>query len=92
MVENTVGLSVAQPPVESLALDFSEAPGAFAVRDQLVGEVSPESRAAAFATLPVSAQANAASMYAAFAAWVSQSSSDGQGSGAFAGAKRSTRR
>lgn len=92
MVEDTVGLSVAQPPVESLALNFSEAPGAFAVRDQLVGEVSPESRAAAFATLPVSAQANAASMYAAFAAWVSQSSSDGQGSGAFAGAKRSTRR
>jgi hypothetical protein len=64
---------------------------AFAGSDQPVAAISSEGRAAAFATLPDSAQANLASMYAAFAAGFSQSSADGQGSGVFVGTKRSAR-
>jgi hypothetical protein len=93
MVEDFVGLGVAQPAVESPAVDVSASPVvAFAGSDQPASAISPESRAAAFSTVPVTAQPSVASMYAAFAAGFSQSGSDGQGSSAFAGAKRSARR
>jgi len=93
MVEDFVGLGVAQPAVESPAVDLSTSPVvAFAGSDQTAAAISPESRAAAFSTVPVTAQPSVASMYAAFAAGFSQSGSDGQGSSAFAGAKRSARR
>ena len=93
MFENLVGFSVAQPAVESPAVDFIASPVvAFAGSDQPAAAISPESRAAAFSMVPVSAQPSDASMYAAFAAGFSQSGSDGQGSSAFAGAKRSVRR
>ena len=94
MVEDIIFVcsSVAQPPLESPAVGFSESPVvAFAGSDQPVAVVLPESRAAAFATLPDNAQANSTSLYAAFAAGFIQSSGDGQGSGAFAGTKRSAR-
>jgi len=93
MFEDLVDFSVAQPAVESPAVDVSASPVvAFAGSDQPASAISPESRAAAFSTVPVTAQPSVASMYAAFAAGFSQSGSDGQGSSAFAGAKRSARR
>jgi hypothetical protein len=93
MAEDLVGLGVAQPDVASPAVDFSASPVvAFAGSDQPASAISPESRAAAFSTVPGTAQPSVASMYAAFAAGFSQSGSDGQGSSAFAGAKRSARR
>jgi hypothetical protein len=93
MVEDFVGLSVAQPAVESPAVDFSTSPVvAFAGSDQTAAAISPENRAAAFSMVPVTAQPSVASMYAAFAAGFSQSAGDGQGSSAFAGVKRSARR
>ena len=93
MAEDLVGLGVAQPDVASPAVDFRPSPVvAFAGSDQAASAISPESRAAAFSTVPVTAQLSVASMYAAFAAGFSQSGSDGQGSSAFAGTKRSARR
>ena len=92
MAEDIVGLSVAQTSVESPAVDFSASPVvAFAGSDQPAAAISSEGRGAAFATLPDIEKANLASMYAAFAAGFSQSSADGQGSGVFAGTKRSAR-
>jgi len=83
---------VAQTSVESPVVDFSASPVvAFAGSDQPVAAISSEGRGAAFATLPDIEKANLAGMYAAFAAGFSQSSADGQGSGVFAGTKRSAR-
>ena len=92
MVENPEDFCVVQPPVDSPEVNFTVAPVAFAGIDRPVAAVSPDSRAAAFATVAVREQTNAASMYAAFAAGFSQGSSDNQGSQGFPGAKRFARR
>jgi len=92
MVEDLEAVGVVQPPVDSPEVNFTVAPVAFAGSDRPVAAVSPDSRAAAFATVAVREQTNAASMYAAFAAGFSQGSSDNQGSQGFAGTKRSARR
>ena len=92
MVENPEAVGVVQPPLDSPEVNFTVAPVAFAGSDRPVAAVSPDSRAAAFATVAVREQTNAASMYAAFAAGFSQGSSDNQSSQGFPGAKRFARR